>query len=479
MPDGYGLMLDRFIGMFRRKARPRKDIGRGGLFASQAQKAAFRKLDAVAPLVGEAHAAPVEVVTHSSTPLAPASHSIVRREAVLGNDRRVAGYAFSLGYQANPRVLASSTGIQRLYDKVLLRNLNVMGVQRLLEHRLAFVEVSANSLDMPFVEEMAPQGTVYVIGASPRLAADRESCLGRLKALGYRIGLRAADANTPDSLPFLGQVDFLFIDVGNSDIPFIKDRMEAALGRAPAMKFVATNIQTLEEYRVCARLPFAFYQGPFITSREKLDAPGMDAGRIKILELLNRLRSDAEVAELAALIKQNLALAYKLLRYINSPGMGQVQKIVTPEQALMVLGRQKLYRWLTILLFTSGKTPGLDWAVMENALIRARLAELAACNALAADELDEVFVAGMFSLLDVVLSIPMEAVLKQVNLPAPVNEALLFQQGKYAPYLTLAIACEQSDDANIAALAQAAGLDIWRVNNLHVDAMLWARQAGE
>ena len=479
MPDGYGLMLDRFIGMFRRKARPRKDIGRGGLFASQAQKAAFRKLDAVAPLVSEAHAAPVEVVTHSSTPLAPASHSIVRREAVLGNDRRVAGYAFSLVYQANPRVLASSTGIQRLYDKVLLRNLNVMGVQRLLEHRLAFVEVSANSLDMPFVEEMAPQGTVYVIGASPRLAADRESCLGRLKALGYRIGLRAADTDTPDSLPFLGRVDFLFIDVGNSDIPFIRDRMETALRRAPAMKFVATNIQTLEEYRVCARLPFAFYQGPFITSREKLDAPGMDAGRIKILELLNRLRSDAEVAELAALIKQNLALAYKLLRYINSPGMGQVQKIVTPEQALMVLGRQKLYRWLTILLFTSGKTPGLDWAVMENALIRARLAELAACNALAADELDEVFVAGMFSLLDVVLSIPMEAVLKQVNLPAPVNEALLFQQGKYAPYLTLAIACEQSDDANIAALAQAAGLDIWRVNNLHVDAMLWARQAGE
>ncbi len=479
MPDGCGLMLDRFIGMFRGKARRRKDVEPGGLFASQAQKAAFRKLEAVAPLASKAHAAPVEAATHSSTPLEQASHSIVRREAVLGNDRRVAGYAFSLVHQANPRVLASSTGIQRLYDKVLLRNLNVMGIQRLLEHRLAFVEVSANSLDMPFVEEMPPQGTVYVIGASTRLAADHESCLSRLKALGYRIGLRAADANTPDSPSFWGRVDFLFIDIGNSDIPFIKDRMEAAVRRAPAMKFVATNIQTLEEYRVCARLPFAFYQGPFIASREKLDAPGMDAGRIKILELLNRLRSDAEVAELAALIKQNLALAYKLLRYINSPGMGQTQKIVTPEQALMVLGRQKLYRWLTILLFTSGKTPGLDWAVMENALIRARLAELAAHNTLSADELDEVFVAGMFSLLDVVLSTPMEAALKQVNLPVPVNEALLRQQGKYAPYLALAIACEQSDDANIAALAQAAGLDVWQVNNLHVDAMLWARQAGE
>jgi EAL and modified HD-GYP domain-containing signal transduction protein len=257
--------------------------------------------------------------------------------------------------------------------------------------------------------------------------------------------------------------------------------MEVAVRRAPAMKFVAANIQTLEEYRACSKLPFSFYQGHFITSREKLDAPGMDAGRVRILELLNKLRGDAEVAELAILIKQNLALSYKLLRYINSPGMGLTHTIVTPEQALVVLGRQKLYRWLTILLFTSGKTPGLDWAVMENALIRARLAELIAqkTRTLTAGERDELFVAGMFSLLDVVLSTPLDAVLKQVNLPAPVSEALLQQQGKYAPYLALAIACEESDDANIAALSQAVGLDLWLVNGYHLDAMLWAQQVGE
>jgi EAL and modified HD-GYP domain-containing signal transduction protein len=334
---------------------------------------------------------------------------------------------------------------------------------------------------MPFVEEMPPRGTVYVIGASTLLAENHESCLARLKALGYRIGLRATGANTPDSFPFWDQLDFLLIDVGNSDIPSIKDQMEVAVRRAPAMKFVAANIQTLEEYRACSKLPFSFYQGHFITSREKLDAPGMDAGRVRILELLNKLRGDAEVAELAVLIKQNLALSYKLLRYINSPGMGLTHTIVTPEQALVVLGRQKLYRWLTILLFTSGKTSGLDWAVMENALIRARLAELIAqkTRTLTAVERDELFVAGMFSLLDVVLSTPLDAVLKQVNLPAPVSEALLQQQGKYAPYLALAIACEESDDANIAALSQAVGLDLWLVNGYHLDAMLWAQQVGE
>jgi EAL and modified HD-GYP domain-containing signal transduction protein len=317
---------------------------------------------------------------------------------------------------------------------------------------------------------------MYVVAADALRTDDCGPSLARLRERGYRIGLRVAAAAAADGIPFVEAADFVFIDVAAADIPAIKDQMNAAARRAPAVKFVATNIQTLEEYQVCARLPFAFHHGPFVTRREKLDAPGMDAGRIKLIELLNKLRGDAELAELAALIKQNLALAYKLLRYINSPGMGRVHPVVTPEQALFVLGRQTLYRWLTLLLFTSGTAPGLDWAVMENALVRARLAELAAQEALSADERDELFVAGMFSLLDVVLLTPLEVVLEQVKLPAPVSEALLHRQGKYAPYLALAVACEHADNGRVAVLAHAVGLDIWRVNHLHLDAILWAQR---
>ena len=477
-------MLDRFLRMFRgNRTKRRRDAELDGLFTSRAQRAAFRMLNVVAPLVSEVNKPPVEVVTHSSAPLeSPPPKSIVCREAVLGKDKRVAGYILSLGYKINPRVRASSVSIQRLYDKVLVRNLEGLGIQQLLAYRLAFVDVSASSLETPFLEVPQPQGIVYVVSTNAQLVANHPASLDgmtRLKALGYQTGLRADAVETAGMAPFLALADFLFVDIGNSDIPVISDRMDAALRLAPAIRFVATNIQTLEEYNVCVGLPFSYYQGPFITSREKLNAPKMDAGRLKLLQLLNKLRSNAETPELTALIKQNLALSYKLLRYINSPGMGLLHTVATLEQALMVLGRKNFYRWLTLLLFTSGESPGLDWAVMENALIRARLAELCAQDDLSAIERDELFVAGMFSLLDVVLSMPMEAVLKQVSLPPLVDQALRHQQGKYAPYLELAIACEQADNANVAVLAHAIGLDIWRVNGFHIDAMLWAQQVGE
>ena len=82
------------------------------------------------------------------------------------------------------------------------------------------------------------------------------------------------------------------------------------------------------------------------------------------------------------------------------------------------------------MLFISGETPGLSGAVMENALIRARLAELCGQDALSAEQRDELFVAGMFSLLDVALSMPMADVLKQVSLSPLVGEVLLNKGGE-------------------------------------------------
>jgi EAL and modified HD-GYP domain-containing signal transduction protein len=476
---GMALMLDRLVGMFMgNKVRQHKAVA-----APPSHSDAFLRLNAIAPLVSEINnPSAIEEINPAGTDDSHPGKSIVCREAVLGSDQRVAGYFFMLRHGVNLRVRASSTNIQRLYDEVLLRNLQAMDIQRLLEHRLAFIDVSASSLELPLLEELPSQGTVYVVGPNTQLAANPESLsirLAHLKEQGYRIGLQGVGVDSPGMASIVELADFLFIDIGGNDIPTIKNQMDVAGTLAASMKFVATNIQTLEDFNVCARLPFPFYQGPFITSREKWAAPRMDAGRIKILELLNKLRRDAEAAELTTLIKQDPALSFKLLRYINSPGMGLMHKVGSLDQALIVLGRQKLYRWLTLLLFTSGKTRGLDWAIMENALVRARLAELVAQNSLPADERDELFVAGVFSLLDIVLATPMEAVLKQVSLPPLVNEVLLHHRGKYAPFLELAIACEQSDQANISTLSEAIGLDSNQVNNLHLDALIWAQQVSE
>jgi len=139
------------------------------------------------------------------------------------------------------------------------------------------------------------------------------------------------------------------------------------------------------------------------------------------------------------------------------------------------MGQDKLYRWLTLILFTGGQTQELDQAVLENALVRGRVAEQLAGRALFAKARDEIFVAGLFSLLDVVMRMPMEQVLKQISLPAEITEAIVSQRGPYAPYLALAIACEQDDQNSVEALAKQIGRDVADINGVHMDALLGAR----
>lgn len=407
--------------------------------------------------------------------------SVVCREAVLNKSQKVAGYSFMLTRSVNERVRKSSEIIRHLYDDVLLGNVFRMDVQRLLGHRLAFIPILPSSLERPPIEKLPREGVVLVLTSLAELTHKSSEYLARLltlKSSGFRIGLQG-DVTLPDLQPFLDLAEFIFIDIGGNDLPTIKTQIDAINLQTVNKSFVATNIRLLEEFHVCSKLPFHYFQGTFVTSREEWATSAMDAGRIKILNLLNLLRQDAENSDLVQMFKQDPALSFKILRYINSAGFGLANKINSIDQALFVLGRQNLYRWLTLLLFTSGESNPLDSALMENALVRARLAELCASDSFAANERDELFIAGIFSLLDVLLRMPMEKVLEQVSLPSLVVETLLHKSGKYAPYLQLAIACEESDQELTVALSNQIGLDLTQVSVYQTDALIWAEQANQ
>ncbi|OZA29691.1 MAG: signal transduction protein [Hydrogenophilales bacterium 17-64-11] len=402
----------------------------------------------------------------------------MRREAMLGRDQKVAAYTFMLRRAPDDQRDMALPDMQRLYDETLLGNLQRMEIARLLGQRQAFVPVVPASLSLPLIDTWPAAGTVWVLKIDSQTPVD-DSLLARLaelKARGFGFALHADVAVGPGRHALLQLADYVLMDVGSEDIPAITAQMAAVSKVAAGKRFVATEVQTLEAFHMCHKLQFALFMGPFITRRETLDTPVMGPSRAKVLDLMNRVRTGAEQPELAGHFRQDPALSVRLLRYVNSPGMGLMSKIGGIEQALMVMGQDKLYRWLTLILFTGGQTQELDQAVLENALVRGRVAEQLAGRALFAKARDEIFVAGLFSLLDVVMRMPMEQVLKQISLPAEITEAIVSQRGPYAPYLALAIACEQDDQSSLDALAGQIGRDVADINAVHMDALLWAQQ---
>lgn len=402
----------------------------------------------------------------------------MRREAMLGRDQKVAAYTFMLRRALDDQRDSNLPDVQRLYDETLLGNLQRMDIARLLGQRLAFVPISPASLDLPLLDGWPAAGTVLLLNivAQPPLDEPVLARLGDLNSRGFSFAVHADEVARPERHALLALADYVLMDVNSEDIPAITAQIAAVSKVAAGKRFVATGVQTLEAFHMCHKLQFALFMGPFITRRETLDNPTMGPSRTKVLDLMNRVRTGAEQPELAAQFRHDPALSVRLLRYVNSPGMGLMNKIGGIEQALMVMGQDKLYRWLTLILFTGGKAQELDQAVLENALVRGRMAEQLAGRALFAKARDEIFVAGLFSLLDVVMGMPMEQVLKQISLPAEITEAIVAQRGPYAPYLALAIACEQDDQSSIEALARQIGREVDDINAVHMDALLWAQQ---
>jgi c-di-GMP-related signal transduction protein len=202
-------------------------------------------------------------------------------------------------------------------------------------------------------------------------------------------------------------------------------------------------------------------------------AKTLNPGQAQIVRVINLVRKNAEVREIEAALKQDVALSYKLLRYINSAGFGLSCEIQSFRHAVTILGYDKLNKWLSLLLATASKDP-MAPALMHTALTRAHLMETLAHGLIDRQQHDNLFITGAFSLLDALLGVSMEKVLESMSLPEAISDALLGHGGIYAPFLELAIASEGDDGEALAEQAGMLGLSAEQFNRAQMQALAFA-----
>ena len=173
-------------------------------------------------------------------------------------------------------------------------------------------------------------------------------------------------------------------------------------------------------------------------------AKELSANHAQIIRLLNLVRKNGEVREIESVLKQDVALSYKLLRYINSPGFGLMVEIQSFRHAVSILGYDKLHKWLSLLLVTASRDPYAP-AMMQTAITRGRFMEQVGASFFDETGCENLFITGAFSMLGFLLGTSMQSILDEMLLPEPILDALLYDQGDYAQFLRLASACESFD----------------------------------
>ena len=199
------------------------------------------------------------------------------------------------------------------------------------------------------------------------------------------------------------------------------------------------------------------------------------AGVSVVLDLLQRIERDEDPDELEVVLRRAPALAYRLMRFINSPAFGLSVEINSFQHALMVLGTKRLKRWLALLVTGAVDDPELK-PLMFLSVRRGLLMEELVRHQGDENLRNEVFICGVFSLLDRMLGQPFEQLLESLPVPGRVADALAASSGPLRPWLDLAVAVEMEAPYDIQAAADSLMLTPGDVNRAVLNSLRAAWQ---
>jgi EAL and modified HD-GYP domain-containing signal transduction protein len=396
------------------------------------------------------------------------------RQPILDETYRIVGYELKIRSGALPPEESTDAARQQAQNEMLVISVIDLAFQKALSNKLTFISLSPSMLDNPLLNELPAQNVVVAICPEK---ADIEKLVERCHELIVR-GIQIALEDfiyRPELSRLLELCRYVRINTRQYDALQLSEQAVALL-KLHAPTLIATQVETEEAFEAYRKLSFGLFQGYYFTRLQPAAPHRIDNNRMRVMELLNLVINHADIPALEEKVKLDAALSYRLLSYINSPANGMQQQIQSIGHAIVLIGYDQLYRWLTLLMFSSGKADERDRALLKNALVRGRFCESLGKTRLPQSELGGLFIVGIFSLLDALLNIPMGDALARLNLSKPVVDALIRHEGIYAPYLQLAIACENFDQDTIAHYSTDCGLDADAVNVAHVNALIWSEQ---
>jgi EAL and modified HD-GYP domain-containing signal transduction protein len=393
----------------------------------------------------------------------------IARQAILDASRKVFGYElFDRSLQSNEHNAASDA-------QLLFNALSLAENETLANRKTLFINCTHDSLAGGHLDLVAPERLVLEIPPLPLSQVDqianRLPNLQQLQRRGFRMAFDFSIL-TRSYESWLPMASFIKFDLSVLKPEAVSSFVKLAQAKSQA-RLIAEKVETHAQFALVKELGVTLFQGFWFAKPVLVEGQRVQPAQANIIRLIDLVRKQSSTAEIEEVLKHDPMMSFNLLRFINSAGFGMRTEVTSFKHAVMLLGLNRLFKWAALLMTTS--TNGLvPAAVGTTAVVRGRLMELLALEKLDAEDCDNAFVVGVFSLLDTMLGMPLEAALRTVALPTQVSDALLHRTGPLAPFLDLTIACESADDAAFASASNALGLSSNHVNWAHLQALAWA-----
>ena len=348
----------------------------------------------------------------------------------------------------------------------LLREFISVGLEGVVGPHPAFVNVPRDFILSDYCSEVPKDGVVLqvakdaqgddaVLGALSRLASDNYSIA--LTDFLYRDELR----------PLAELADTVKLNVRALDRDAVSKQVDSL--RPFNVKLLAEEVETHDDYQFCKDLGFDYFEGYFFCKPQVSDRLVLPHNRLSTLHLLSKLQNpEISLNELEQAVGQDVAMSYRILRYLNSPMNALPRQVDSLRHAIVLIGTALIRQWASMIWLESIEDKPRELMIMS--MVRAQMCQQLGAS-MGCRNLDQFFTVGLLSLLDALMDRPMETVLQDLPLVAPVKDALTKQSGTLGTALNCVRAYEQCDWNK----TSCGNLNDGKIRDAYLNSVAWSR----
>jgi len=350
--------------------------------------------------------------------------NFIARQPIFSQDNEVHGY--EILFRSGPENYFSNTGAD--VSSIALDNFLQFGFDRVTSGHLAFFNCSRDFLLRGHLTLLPPDRVVGEILETVTADTEVLEACRRLKAAGYSLALDDF-VDSPQMAPLIELADYIKIDILATPVEE-QARILREL-KQNKVQFLAEKVETHEAFQSAISMGYQYFQGYFFCRpqvAERKVIPAHKFNYLRILQLANRPELDIE--ELAAAIKLEASMIYRLLRFMNSPVFGFRTNVGSIAHALTLLGDRGIRKWISLAsIAVMGEDKPAE--LVSIPLVRARFCELIGTNTNLSAKSNDLFLMGLLSAMDALLDTPMNILLETVPVSGEIKEALLGKRGQF------------------------------------------------
>jgi c-di-GMP-related signal transduction protein len=392
----------------------------------------------------------------------------VGRQPILNKNQSIFGY--ELLFRTVSSSSANVADDLLATASVMANALNDIGFRNIVGEKKGFINVNEEILSNGIIDLLPKENTVLEILEDVEINSAFISLCAGLKEKGYFFALD--DFVYSDAyLPLFNVADYVKLDI------LMYDKKDLAhivkLLKKHSLRLLAEKVETLDDYKQCCDLGFELFQGYFFSKPTIVSGKSLAPASVTLLKLFNSLSKEEEIDVIEQLFKRNPQLDVKLLKFMNSASFYTTQKINSIRQAIMMLGYRTLQKWISLMLFAKNDEDIRSNPLLEKAAMRGLIMESLAKEVTKNRNTgDTAFITGILSLTDVLLGMPLNKILKDLNLSKDISDALTNREGLLGKLLWITEKLEKEELNDIGETLSQWGLSLRDLLEIQTNAIM-------